>query len=225
MAHSRLRRGPRSRPQFIGQSARRLLLEPLEDRRLLSLVGITLNPYPQITYDTTGTVNYQASTDTFDLSANDLRFSTSATNSYRMTNPNSANEPFDVRIAIQVNNSGNLVGPGTSTDLIVDGQVTVGSQVYTAPLLTGEATQFGYQAGNPADFDFRFTITGGSLASYFTGYDIGLTDVSSSFRTSPIFSRTFKARQTAISAKSPSFPRSPRRPTPPALRWAAARRP
>ncbi len=180
MARSHSRRGRRSRPHFLGQFARQLVLEPLEDRRLLSLLGITLNPYPYINYDTTGTVNYQSSSHTFDLSGNDIRLYTSATSSYRMTNPNSANEPYDVRIAIEVNNSGNLIGPGTSTDLIVDGQVTVGSQTYTAPLLTGQCTQFGSQAGNPADFDFRFTITGGSLASDFTGYDLGVTNVSSS---------------------------------------------
>ena len=180
MARSHSRRGRRSRPHFLGQFARQLVLEPLEDRRLLSLLGITLNPYPYINYDTTGTVNYQSSSHTFDLSGNDIRLYTSAASSYRMTNPNSANEPYDVRIAIEVNNSGNLIGPGTSTDLIVDGQVTVGSQTYTAPLLTGQCTQFGSQAGNPADFDFRFTITGGSLASDFTGYDLGVTDVSSS---------------------------------------------
>ena len=66
------------------------------------MLGITLNPYPYINYDTTGTVNYQSSSHTFDLSGNDIRLYTSATSSYRMTNPNSANEPYDVRIAIEV---------------------------------------------------------------------------------------------------------------------------
>ena len=43
-------------------------------------------------------------------------------------------------------------------------------------MLTGEITAFGYAGtGTTTAFDMRFTVTGGLMASYFAGDDIGMT--------------------------------------------------
>ena len=83
-------------------------------------------------------------------------------------------------VDIEINNSGNLVaGSSTTTDLVVDGTVQpngASGPTESGQLLTGEITAFGYAGvGTNSAFDMRFTVTGGLMASYFAGDDIGMT--------------------------------------------------
>jgi hypothetical protein len=83
-------------------------------------------------------------------------------------------------ISILVDSSGNLTGVPTSRDLVIRGTVTdAGTLItYTGDLLTGTVTGFGYlnQAPGQSAFDFTFSVTGGSMASFYpTGNQIGVT--------------------------------------------------
>ena len=63
-------------------------------------------------------------------------------------------------------------------DLTVTGNLDIGTESITPErCLTGEVTQFGYSdSGTATDaFDFRFIPTGGTLASFYAGQDIGVT--------------------------------------------------
>ena len=62
------------------QADRRLTLEPLEDRRLLSLIGVSPT-YPLISYDRSGPLNYNADSQvlSFQLDAQPLQFQLSST--------------------------------------------------------------------------------------------------------------------------------------------------
>ena len=55
-------------------NAGRLACEPLEDRRMLALLGIAPVLLPSMTYDSTGHIQYTASAETFDLTATPLTF-------------------------------------------------------------------------------------------------------------------------------------------------------
>ena len=70
-AHAQLKKvwqSIRPRRGKLPQPVQPPVLEPLESRILLTLLGVTPE-FPQITYDTTGTTAYDATTDSFDISA------------------------------------------------------------------------------------------------------------------------------------------------------------
>ncbi len=181
MAALTFRKLRKSRYTTSRRSTRRLAVEPLEDRRLLSLLGISLQA-PTITYDTTGTVKYNALNHVFQFAkTHALLFSIPDT-------PDSSDNVYDypdnnVDVAFQVDSNGNPIVTPNEQDLTVDGTVVTSTgKIYNSPLLTGTITQFGYvvSGDNQAEYDFRFTVTGGSLASdYFSQSDIGVTTVSS----------------------------------------------
>ena len=163
--------------------------EPLERRDLLSLLGIAPD-YPVITYDSTGVINYDANTQDFSLEATPLRFRENGASPLRLI---SGTRQFS--IAIQVDNSGNLVGGAPGDDLVVAGDIDIDGDAtidVTGTLLTGEISQFGYQEAGATDlYDFRFTVTGGALASYFVGKDIGITTSSENSTFADDFSVNF----------------------------------
>ena len=174
------RKGTKSK---LSARPRRLAVESLEERRLLTLIGITPNP-PLIAYDSTGQFHYNATLHTFDMTASPLAL---------QLTPASAPIPIggarDIEIHALVDNSGNLIGGnGVPNDFFVTGTVTVSGHTYTGtaltPLLTGHILQFGSQfnAGtSTAQFDYRFELTGGlftgagPLQSSFAGQDVGVT--------------------------------------------------
>lgn len=162
--------GTRANPVKFGQ---RLRLEPLEDRRLLALLGIV--PTNFIAYDSTGTVDYTSGTLSFSTDATPLTFKETPISPTR-----NVTGVRDFRINIQVDNAGNLVGGVAGNDLIVTGDIDInGDSVIdvSGVLLTGEVSQFGYlnaASGTTDTFDFRFTPTGGQLMNYFVGKDIGV---------------------------------------------------
>ena len=171
---SRLLRGffPRSdkRSQYrskLAKSQRRLRLEPLEDRRMLALVGIIPN-FPLIKFDTTGTFTYSgppsvsATPYVFDMNATPLSFQSNATSA-----PVQITGTRSVSIDILVNSwaiSSAATEPPTTCDIF--GTVVANGTTYSGELLTGHVLQFGWQYNSgtsTSQFDFRFETTGGQL--------------------------------------------------------------
>ena len=154
--------------------ARKLKFEPLENRRMLTLLGIC-RPIRNSPTTAPARCNYTASSDTFLITANPLTFTNVTPPPHIVTTPRS------LTVDIEVDNSGNLVaGSGTANDLVVDGTVDPNGAgpdpTDSGQLLTGEITAFGYAGAGPMSaFDMRFTVTGGLMASYFAGDDIGMT--------------------------------------------------
>jgi len=177
------RKTPRIRPH-------RLVLEPLEDRTLLTLLGL-VPTLPSIDYNDTGRIDYDCAAERFDL-----------TEAVPIDYVEPDQFPFNFRpvtgafpdslyfeIHIVVDSSGNLQGGVPGDDLELLGSIDINGDGFvdvSGPLLTGEICQFGFEDGgatNTDSYDFRFTITGGSLttastpntASYFQGMDLGVT--------------------------------------------------
>jgi hypothetical protein len=170
-------RAPRGRSKSKVSSRRRLTVETLESRRLLTLIGI-LPKYPLIAFNSTGTFQYTAKTEVLDMNATPLAFLLNAS-----TAPVPVTGSPHVEIKALVNNSGNLVGGnGNPNDFDMTGTVVVnsggGPVTYSGTLLTGKVLMFGYQHNSgttTAQFDFRFQFTGGSLQPFYAGMDIGVT--------------------------------------------------
>ncbi len=147
--------------------------EPLEDRRMLTLLGLTPS-LPLITYDSNGITNYTTTTSALDITATPLLFKGGASFPTR-----TITAPRSLDIHIQVDSSGNLIGGTPGDDLVITGNVVnPDGNPMTADdahgvLLTGEVTGFGWEEDGATDqLDFRFTPTGGALLAYWSGLDI-----------------------------------------------------
>jgi hypothetical protein len=154
----------------------RLHCEPLESRKMLALLGV-VPQFPIIAYDNSGVAAYSAAAETFDATATPLSFKASIP-----APPRPITNPRDVEIHIRVDNSGNLLGGVAGDDLRIEGNVDLDGNPSTTGdnlsgvLLTGEILDFGFlEAGVTDQFDFRFIPTGGALASFWAGKDIGIT--------------------------------------------------
>ncbi|MCB1865300.1 MAG: hypothetical protein KDG50_07690 [Chromatiales bacterium] len=138
-----------------------------------ALLGV--NPgYPQIQANgAPGGLTYDATTDLFSAVApgGSARFS-------------AANSPVPVlggtiTMNIVVDGSGALVGGVPGNDLVVTGTIPAAGgfpMSFSGTLITGEVTAFGFlNSGATTDnFDLRFTVTGGALATYYANKDIGV---------------------------------------------------
>src|SRR5580704_17461243 len=95
----------------------RLRFEMLESRRMLTLLGVTpVNP--EFTYDSTGHIQYTASTDSFVLTASPLTFDNVT------SPPNIVTTPRGLTVDLEVDNNGNLIaGTSTADDLVINGTV------------------------------------------------------------------------------------------------------
>ena len=82
------------------QPHRRLMQEPLEDRRLLSLAGVTPT-FPLMTYDQTGVLTYDPSSHQLDITATPISFKQSSSGPAR-----AVGDGHDLEIHILVDNSG-----------------------------------------------------------------------------------------------------------------------
>ena len=157
-------------------------IEPLEERRLLALLGVVGSAQaPLITYDSTGVLTYNANTQAFAVDATPLTF----IESFAPPLPTRLiTAPADFKIAIQIDNAGVLVGGAPGDDLVITGNIDIdgnGTIDAAGTLLTGEVIAVGFLngVGGIDEFDFRFTPTGGVLLGpYFDGLDIGITLVS-----------------------------------------------
>jgi len=154
---------------------RRLTLESLESRQLLTLIGIIPN-FPLTKFDSSGALQYTAATQVFDVNATPLSFQLNS--STAPTTITGTPTPH-IEMDILVDNSGNLIGGnGHPNDFDMTGTVVVNSSTYSGTLLTGKVLQFGYQYNSgtsTSQFDFRFQTTGGSLQPFFVGMDMGVT--------------------------------------------------
>ncbi|REK38183.1 MAG: hypothetical protein DWQ46_20835, partial [Planctomycetota bacterium] len=164
-------------------------LEALEDRSMLTLLGVTPD-FPITTYDSVGTVDYDATAQTFDLTASPLVFLAGPPSPTNLPRPVLPPNGFDINI--EVDNSGNLIGGVAGDDLTLSGTIDIdGDSIpdVSGTLLTGEVTGFGFlDTGSTTDqFDFTFTPTGGAFVTggtlsgggtfgpYFDGKDIAVT--------------------------------------------------
>ena len=157
--------GPVSIPTF----------EQLEDRLLLSLLGVAANfEPPEISYDSTGVVTYDAASESLDCEAVPMGLVlTAGARPLRFSNPS------DFQLHIQIDNDGNLIGGVEGDDLMISGLITSRSgTLFDGVLLTGEILEYGENNsgsnGGSDGFDFRFAVTGGLLAPDFVGFDIGV---------------------------------------------------
>jgi hypothetical protein len=105
--------------------------------------------------------------------------------------------PRAVTINIRVDNAGNLIGGVSGDDFVMTGQI---DGTLNGTLLTGEILQFGFlnATGTTDTFDFRFRVTGGTLAPLFACQEIGvlLTSENSNFTGS--FAVDFRGRSKLV---------------------------
>ena len=137
-------------------------------------IGSQMTNFPKISF-ASGATNYDAGTQLLSITASPASIRFAATQPPRPVNPASS-----LTIVVKVDQNGNLVGAGSSTDLVIVGQIDQdgnGTVDYSGELLTGQVLQFGAQdSGGPTDnLDFRFKVTGGLLTSFFIGKDAGVT--------------------------------------------------
>lgn len=185
-----------------------LQFESLEDRRMLALLGLTLEqPTVSSVSNNASGVTYNATTDVFSVQADPVTFFSSA-----VPFPVSVNAPSSFDLNFQVDSSGGFAGGVSGDDFILTGEIDIdldGTVDVAGVLLTGEVTAFGFQNfTNPSladSFDVRLSPTGGILTTsgtlsggaerpnYFEGKDIGvvITAENSSFNGS--FDSDFQA--------------------------------
>jgi len=173
--------GPKN-PRSCIPAPQKPAFEQLEDRLLLSLIGLDLEP-PTTYYDANGVVAYDAAAQAFDSDA-----TPTAIQFMPGTRPIQIQLPRDFQLHILVDNTGGVIGGVAGDDLYIEGQIDVdrdGIMDYDGVLLTGEIQAFGFlDTGTTTDqYDFRFTPTGGDLMPFFEGKDIGvrMTSISSNF--------------------------------------------
>lgn len=146
---------------------------------MLALLGIGPLSLPIVQYDSGGSVNYNNTTDTYMIAATPLTIDVPG-------NPTGFFFTGAVNVNIKVDSAGALIGgvPGddfkVSGDVDIDGDFVVDYFAINGPLLTGEISHFGFldTGGSTDRFDFRFTVTGGQLASHWAGKDIGVVTTS-----------------------------------------------
>jgi hypothetical protein len=140
---------------------------------MLTLIGIDPG-FPLTTYNSTGQIHYDPVTHNFDLTATPLAFKASLAADPALVDP-----PASLALHITVDNLGDLIGGVPGDDLVVSGSIDDGTINVSGVLLTGEIADFGFAESGATDaYDFRFTVTGGLLASLFAGKDIGVTTTS-----------------------------------------------
>lgn len=161
---------------------------PAADAQLLN---VPINQ-PIITFNNTGTLTYNATTQQLKIDATALAFLNGGAVSLIT--------PFGtgtVDLVVTVDNTGALVG-GTDTDLVVTGSIdTDGDAIpeYTGVLLTGKAVAFGYSdTGTPTDrYDFLVDVTGGALAGVMPG-QVGIDVISENSNFAGSFQSNFNGR-------------------------------
>jgi Prealbumin-like fold domain len=164
----------------------RTFMEPLEERQMLSLLGVA-PLFPDI-FVSTGTMNYNyvSSTGPNALTASGTPQSVTFAQGGApiVILPGSSGRSFSINF--NVNGTGGVIpGQGTlNPNLIIDGEITDPNTnaVDNGILIEGKIVAFGSQAGAAgtavSNFDFDFAVTGGLLASYFAGSDIGVSILS-----------------------------------------------
>lgn len=185
------RRPPTTTKKLVSRNGQsNAAIETLEARQLMALVGVTLTDLPIEFYNSTGQMQYDTATGAFDVSA-------TPTAIFLPTGPRAITATHgDFQIHARVSNTGALLGGVNFGDLVnlgdvnaagddfvmrgavdLDGNGSIDPITETGDLLRGEIFAFGFQdSGGPTDqYDYKFVLTGGLLASQFAGRDIGVT--------------------------------------------------
>lgn len=144
-----------------------------------ALLGV-MPGFPLLTYDSNGTTSYNATSDAMSLVASPIAIKFSLSTPPRIVTPTGIPPSEVLQVGASISDTGTVLGGVPGDDLLVRGQVDAdgnGSIDYSGILLTGEIIAFGFEdTGTATDrYDFRFALTGGSLASLFAGQDIGVT--------------------------------------------------
>lgn len=161
-------------------------MQSLEDRRVLALLGIAPD-YPILFSTSTGSLNYEAASDTFTAEATPVSFQPSF-----FGFASSITGPASFDLEFKVDSNGDFAGGLPGDDFTLTGAIDIdfdGTADVSGVLLSGNVTQFGFSDGAPStsdSYDMRLTVTGGELATagvlstggvrpaYFGGFDIGI---------------------------------------------------
>ncbi len=135
-----------------------------------ALLGIVPD-FPQLFYDSQGVTSYDADLDRLSIAARPLairRF---------LGDPPARISEGEIRIEVEVDAAGVLVGGVPGDDLLVTGSVTFDpSTSFSGTLVTGEVLEFGFRDTTTTSdsYDFRFALTGGLLASLWGSADVAV---------------------------------------------------
>ncbi|MGQ0627459.1 MAG: SdrD B-like domain-containing protein [Phycisphaerales bacterium] len=167
-------------------------LEALEPRQLMALLGVNFTQLPIEFFNSSGVLNFEASTGSFDMSATPTA----------ILLPTGPRPIFgghgDIQLHLRLGPTGNLlsgVNAGDSAvlgavnsngdDFVLQGAVDLDGDGSIGPgesgvLLRGEAYAFGFQdsGGATDDYDVKLRITGGLLAHLYGSNDMGITVIS-----------------------------------------------
>ena len=144
---------------------------------LLGVGPLIADQYPDIVFNNIGAMNYTESTDSLVLTATDLQIAFSTTEAYFITS-------VDMSMSFTVDENGDIVGPGTMTEIVGDTSVTIRDKTYTSgqTLLAGTVYAFGWDdtvnAQGYWDFDFLVDNVSGKLIDDLLwpgDVDIGIT--------------------------------------------------
>jgi hypothetical protein len=132
------------------------------------LLGVTPG-YPNTTFFSQAGTSYNPATGILSVTSSpQLTTLTSGATALRVGLPRA------LSIAIQVDSAGQLAGGVAGDDLVLTG--TLAGTGYSGTLLTGEIIEYGIRNAGATDFlDFRFRVTGGSLAPLFAGQDLAVS--------------------------------------------------
>ena len=133
-----------------------------------ALIGIDLTgSYPDINFNNTGTVTYNATTDKYELRADDLKIAYADGTFEGLTDIFGNTALTKMIIDLYADENGNLIGTGTMVERVEYGSVTISGVTYNAGdvILGGEITAFGFYGavGEKAEFDFLIENLYGGL--------------------------------------------------------------
>ena len=134
------------------------------DAALIGVKDMIGSQYPDILFNNSGTIVYDATTDQFVLDADDLKIVYSDGSFEWLSGPG---VNVDIIIDLQVNDSGVLVGTGTMQEIVTEGEVSVKNEIYGTgtTLLTGDVYALGWgESGTELGmFDFLVDNVSGVL--------------------------------------------------------------
>jgi RHS repeat-associated protein len=162
---ARRQRATRTRERIV-----RLFLEPLEDRILLSLLGLAQQgAKPDITSGVINDLSYTQrgnNANPFHYDSVPLWITLPNGSVDYISNPSGGGNSV-TNLDLVLSNNGYLV-PGSGNAFRVTGHVTVGGNTYDGTLLTAQPQAFGYGdsfSSAQGEFEVKLQITGGQLAA------------------------------------------------------------
>lgn len=160
----------RPRTTRIPERKVRLFLEPLEDRVLLSLLGLAqLGTKPDITSGVINDLSYAQqgnNANPFHYDSIPLYITLPNGSVDNISNPAGGGNAA-TNLNLLLSNNGYLE-PGSGNAFSVTGHVTIGGNTYDGTLLTAQPEAFGYGdsfSSAQGEFEVKLQITGGQLAA------------------------------------------------------------